>query len=80
MRWTLYQEMTKFFDTHDFLICPSASIPAFPVELRYIDEIDGTPCKTSIDWFVITFALTMTSCPVISIPSGFTEGGLPVGL
>lgn len=80
VRWTLYHRMTKFFDTHDALICPSASIPAFPVELQYVTEIDGKPCETYIDWFAITFALTMTSCPIISIPCGFTEDGLPIGL
>ena len=79
-RWRLYQGMTAFFQTHDLLICPTASIPAFPVEQRYVTEIDGKPCDTYIDWFAITFALTMTSCPVISIPCGFTADGLPVGL
>ena len=50
------------------------------IEQRYVTEIDGQPCKTYIDWFSITFALTMTSCPVLSLPCGFTEKGLPVGL
>ena len=72
--------MIKFFNTHDVLICPSASISAFPVELPFVNEIDGKTCETYIDWFAITFALTMTSCPVISIPCGFTDDGLPVGL
>ena len=80
VRWSLYHQMTDFFKTHDALICPSASIPAFPVELRYVTEIDGETCETYIDWFAITFALTMTSCPIISIPCGLTEDGLPVGL
>ena len=79
-RWMLFQRMVKFFESHDLLICPSASIPAFPVEQRYVTEIDGNPCKTYIDWFAITFALTMTSCPVISLPCGFTKTGLPIGL
>ena len=79
-RWSLYHRMTEFFKSHDLLICPSASIPAFPVELDYITEIDGKPCETYIDWFAITFALTMTSCPVISIPCGSTKDGLPIGL
>ena len=80
VRWSLYHQMTDFFKTHDALICPSASIPAFPIELRYVTEIDGEACETYIDWFAITFALTMTSCPIISIPCGLTEDGLPVGL
>ena len=80
VRWELYHRMTAFFETHDLLICPSASIAAFPVEQSYVTEIDGQPCETYIDWFAITFALTMTSCPVVSIPCGFTADGLPVGL
>ena len=80
IRWQLYQKMIDFFETHDYLICPAASIPPFPIEQRYVTEIDGQPCKTYIDWFSITFALTMTSCPVLSLPCEFTEKGLSVGL
>ena len=80
VRWHLYHRIVAFFETHDLLLCPSASIPPFPVEQRFVTEIDGQPCETYIDWFAITFALTMTSCPVISIPCGFTADNLPVGL
>ncbi|MFT5113494.1 MAG: amidase [Parasphingorhabdus sp.] len=79
-RWQLSKHMHEFFKHHDVLICPSASIAAFPTEWRYVTEIDGQPCETYIDWFAITFALTMTACPVLSIPCGFTAEGLPVGL
>ncbi len=79
-RWQLYHRLVLFFQTHDLLVCPSASIPPFPVEQRYVEEIDGRPCETYIDWFSITFALTMTACPVVSIPCGFTAEGLPVGM
>ena len=80
VRIALYQKMLTFFETHDFLICPAASIAPFPVEQRYVTEINGKPCATYIDWFAITFALTMTACPVVSVPCGFTSSGLPVGM
>ncbi len=80
IRWKLSKNVTKFFDNHDFLVCPSASIEPFPVEQRYVKHIDGELCETYIDWFAITFALTLTACPVISIPCGFTQKGLPVGI
>ena len=79
-RIELYKNVTAFFETHDFLICPAASIAPFPVDQRYVKEIDGKPCETYIDWFSITFALTMTACPTISVPCGFTSGGLPIGI
>nr|WP_256365985.1 amidase family protein [Tardiphaga sp. vice154] len=31
-------------------------------------------------WPVLTYAITVTACPAISIPCGFTRSGLPVGL
>ena len=80
IRWRLYHRMASFFRSHDLLVCPAASIAPFPVEQRYVEEIDGRPCETYIDWFAITFALTMTACPVVSIPCGFTAEGLPVGM
>lgn len=79
-RMALVERMAAFFETHDLLVCPTASIAPFPVEQRYVEEIDGQPCETYIDWFAITFALTMTGCPVVSLPCGFTEAGLPVGV
>ena len=80
VRIELYKKVMKFFETHDFLICPAASIAPFPVEQRYVTEIDGKVCETYIDWFSITFALTMTACPTMSVPCGFTSKGLPVGV
>jgi amidase len=80
VRIELYRKVIAFFETHDFLVCPAASIAPFPVDQRYVTEIDGKPCETYIDWFSITFALTMTACPTISVPCGFTSEGLPVGV
>ena len=80
VRSQLARRMARFFETHDLLICPTASIAAFPVEQKFVTEIDGKPCQTYIDWFAVTFVLTLTACPVLSIPCGFTAEGLPIGL
>jgi len=79
-RWALYHRMVAFFQTHDLLICPAVSVSPFAVENNWVEVIDGKPCATYIDWFAITFALTMTACPVLALPCGMTRAGLPVGL
>jgi amidase len=33
-----------------------------------------------IDWAMLTYAITMTGHPAISVPCGQTEKGLPVGV
>ncbi|MCH9675846.1 MAG: amidase [Gammaproteobacteria bacterium] len=79
-RSELYARIAKFFETHDVLVCPAASITPFPVEQRYVEEIDGQRCQTYIDWFSITFAITMTACPALSLPCGFSDEGMPIGM
>ena len=79
-RRQLILNMENFFRRNDFLICPTTSVVPFSVENPYVKEIEGKKCETYVDWFSITFAITMTSCPTLSIPCGFTESGLPIGI
>lgn len=76
----LYQRFVAFFNDYDLLALPTAIAPPFPVEKRYLDEVAGVKFETYVDWILITSIITMTGCPAISIPCGFTRDGLPVGL
>lgn len=69
-----------FFEHYDVLICPATLCPPFDVTWRYPEQWDGVAFKGYMDWLVLTYAVTMMACPVLSIPGGFTAGGLPVGL
>ena len=62
------------------LITPTAPVEPFPVEKRFVDEIDGERLATYIDWLVLGYAVTVTGCPAISIPCGLSDRGLPIGL
>jgi amidase len=72
--------MVAFVARHGVLITPTAPVAPYPVEKRYVDEIDGEKLVTYVDWLVLGYAITVTGCPAISIPCGFTGEGLPVGL
>jgi amidase len=50
------------------------------VEQRFPTGIAGETLTTYIDWMFLTFVITLTGCPAISLPCGLTEEGLPVGL
>ncbi len=55
-------------------------MPPFPVEQRYLAELNGHRFPSYIDWVSIAYAITLTGCPALSLPCGFTAAGLPVGL
>ena len=79
-RARIFRSVAAFFETHDLLACPTVAVAPFPVEQRFPTEIGGEKLATYIDWMFLTFVLTLTGCPAISIPCGFTQDGRPVGL
>ena len=56
------------------------AVPPFPVEQPYPTEINGEALDNYTQWFFLTYGITVTGLPAISVPCGFTRGGLPVGL
>jgi amidase len=79
-RVALYQRVAAFFQTHDLLLTPVVMVPPFPAEQRWIEECGGVRFDNYVEWLGHTFAVTLTRCPALSLPCGFTRTGLPVGL
>jgi amidase len=79
-RGALFHRMAAFFRTYDLLLCPAACVPPFDVRTRWLQELNGVTFDNYVEWIRITYALTLTSCPVLSLPCGFTRDGRPVGL
>lgn len=79
-RAAIFHRTTAFFQTYDLLVSPTVIVPPFDVELRYITDVAGVHFEDYISWLVMCSALSLTACPVISVPCGFTDAGLPVGV
>jgi amidase len=80
LRTVLWHRVRTFMETRELLILPTVAVPPFPVEQPYPTEINGKPLENYMQWFFLTYAITLTGLPVISVPCGFTREGLPVGL
>ena len=79
-RGALYQRTVSFFDDFDLLVAPMTQVSPFDVDIRYVTEIEGTELETYVDWIALPSIVTLTACPALSLPCGFTGDGLPVGL
>jgi amidase len=72
--------ISEFFASVDVLACPVSQVAPFDVALDWVHEIDGQPQHTYLDWMASAYRISATGLPAISVPAGFTPGGLPVGL
>jgi amidase len=79
-RTALFHRVREFMQNYDFLALPVSQVPPFPLEQEYVSEINGIKMETYRDWMRSCYYITVTGQPAISVPSGFTEDGLPVGL
>jgi amidase len=80
LRTELFQRMRAFLEKYEFLVAPVNQLPPFPVDTEYPTEIARVKLGNYLDWMKSCYYVTITSHPAISVPAGFTPGGLPVGL
>ncbi|MFL6581163.1 MAG: amidase [Burkholderiales bacterium] len=79
-RTELFHRMREFMKKYDFLIAPVAQVLPFSVDVPYPTRIEGVALDSYIDWMRSCYYITVTSAPALSVPCGFSGGGLPVGL
>ena len=80
LRTRLWEQLMVFFDKYEFLALPVTSVPPFSIEEEYVTEINGVQLETYLDWMWPCYTISATGLPAISVPAGFTNDGLPVGL
>ncbi len=79
-RTEIYHRMREFMQTYDFLVAPVAQVLPFDVNVPFVTSIEGERFETYLDWMKSCYLITVTGAPSISVPCGFSAGGLPVGL
>lgn len=79
-RGTLYERLRRFFEQYDFLVLPTVQVLPFSLDSEFPAEINGVRMDTYIDWMKSCYFISAAGLPAISVPAGFTNDGLPVGL
>ncbi len=70
----------SLFDEYDFLALPSAQLFPFDKDIDFPKSIQETQMDTYHRWMEVTVFASMFQLPTISVPVGFNEKGLPMGM
>lgn len=79
-RAAFYRRVASFFETYDLLVLPGASTPAFDIDLRMPNRIDGKPVAHYLGGSLVTAIPTLMGTPALAVPAGFDRFARPVGL
>jgi len=80
LRTDLYHRVLSFMTNYEFLLLPVSQVPPFDINKPYVTDINGIKMETYIDWMRSCYYVTVMGLPALSVPAGFTQDGLPVGL
>ncbi len=74
VRRKIQEDFNRAFAACDVIVGPTSPTPAFPVGAKADDPLAMYLCD------VYTVSTNLAGLPGVSIPSGLTKGGLPIGL
>jgi Asp-tRNA(Asn)/Glu-tRNA(Gln) amidotransferase A subunit family amidase len=80
VRTALYDAVEAVLADHDALVLPTLATPPLTHDEPYPTKIDGQGTGgLPMDWG-LTWPFNLTGHPVVCVPAGLTDDGLPVGL
>jgi amidase len=79
-RTEVFRATGRLLARYDLLALPAVPVPPPPISEEWVREIDGVRLERYFLWQRLACRITVTAHPAVSVPGGFTDEGLPVGL
>ena len=76
----LFRRFQKTFRDYDLVLAPTTPVSPFPWTQPYLAEMDGKPMKNYYHWLGLTYVITLTTNPAVSLPCGTDHKGMPFGM
>lgn len=76
----IFRRFQAMFRGYDLLLAPTTPISPFPWTELHLTELEGRPLRNYYHWLSLTYVVTLTTNPAISLPCGVDSKGMPFGL
>ena len=83
VRGAMYRSLAPILEDCNVLVCPSLAVPTVAAEHDCGAEdfrVNGKPVHAYLGWNLCYPFNMVSQCPVIVVPSGLTDAGLPTGI
>ncbi|MDQ0587822.1 amidase [Variovorax paradoxus] len=76
----LIKRFQATFADYDLILSPTTPVSPFPWTQLYADTINGEKQANYYRWLALTYVVTLTTHPALSLPCGLDHAGMPFGL
>lgn len=76
----IVKKFQPLFERFDVILSPTTPVSPFAWTEPHAAEVDGKVQPTYYRWLSLTYLITLTTHPAISIPCGVDESAMPFGL
>ncbi|WP_454741848.1 amidase [Cupriavidus necator] len=76
----ILQRFQRAYQDYDLILSPTTPVSPFPWTSLYADTINGEKQENYYRWLALTYVVTLTTHPAISLPCGTDDLGMPFGL
>jgi amidase len=76
----IFKRFQPAFDRYDVILSPTTPVSPFPWRELYAAQINGRPQENYYRWLALTYVVTLTTHPALSLPCGVDHAGMPFGL
>lgn len=76
----LTKQFQQVYADYDLVLSPTTPVSPFPWTTLYADTINGEKQENYYRWLALTYVITLTTHPAISLPCGRDHQGMPFGL
>jgi Asp-tRNA(Asn)/Glu-tRNA(Gln) amidotransferase A subunit family amidase len=76
----IFRRFQQTFQDYDLVLSPTTPVSPRPWSELYLAELEGGPLRNYYHWLALTYFVTLTTNPALSLPCGLDHADMPFGL